>query len=451
MENTNFSMPNKHYFKEQVMRIRSNYKTIIQIPIIFLLLFSGFSVSYAQVEDEQNKVIREKAIRVFLDMRGRWTEHIKREIPFINYVRDRKQAQVYLMQTRRSTGANGSEYTIALIGQQEFKSVNDTLIYVSKASDSDEMTRSNIIKVIKIGLMRYVEKTPLAEYISIDYKLQTQVEEVVDKWNYWVFSTRFSYDMSTRSSKDDFEIDGSFSADRVTSDLRTSLYISSNYENEKYKFSSGEIYTSISRSQNFHGMLVKSINQHWSVGGYLSANSSYYRNTKFAGEVAPALEYNVFPYSVSTRREFRFLYKAVYRNIYYEEETIYSKMHENLFYESLSASFELKERWGSLWANLEGSHYFHDFNKFSFDISCNMNLRLFEGFSMDMSAGYSAIRDQLALRKGGATETEIFLHQKEIANNYRMYAEIGFRYTFGSIYSNVVNPRFGGRGRRGRH
>ncbi|MEA1875631.1 MAG: hypothetical protein U9N86_02090 [Bacteroidota bacterium] len=432
------------------MRIKSNYKTAILISIISLLLFPGFSVSYAQVEDDQNAMIREKAIKVFLDMRGRWTEHIKSEIPFINYVRDRKQAQVYIMQTSRSTGANGSEYTIALIGQKEFESVNDTLIYISKASDTDEMTRSEIIKVLKRGLMRYVGKTPLAEYITIDYKISTEPAEVIDKWNYWVFSSRFSYDMSARSSRDDFEIDGSFSADRVTPELKTSFYLGSNYEKRKYKFSSGETYTSISRSQNFRGMIVKSINNHLSVGGYTSANSSYYSNTKFAFELAPAIEYNIFPYSVSTRREFRFLYKAAYRNIYYEEETIYLKTHENLFSESLSASFELKERWGSLRANLEGSHFFHDFSKFSFDISGYMNLRIFEGFSMDISAGYSAIRDQLALRKGGATETEIFLHQKEIANNYRMYADIGFRYTFGSIYSNVVNPRFGG-GRRGRH
>ncbi len=443
------------------MRTKNIYKSTILISFIVLLLFSGLSVSYAQmgeaqvkdiqleeVDDEINKFLRENAIKVFLDMRGGWTEHIKREIPFINYVRDRKQAQVYIMETRRSTGAKGSEYTITLIGQKEFKSINDTLVYVSKATDTDVMTRSNVIKAIKKGLMRYVEKSPLAEFITIKYNLKSKPTDVIDKWNYWVFSTRLSSDMSKRSTRDEYELDGSFSADRVTPELKTSFYLSSEYDHKKYIFSDSTTYTSISKSQNFSGLIVKSLNQHWSVGAYTSARSSYYSNTKFSAEFAPALEFNVFPYSVSTRREFRFLYKASYRNIYYEEETIYSKMHENLFYESLSASFQLKERWGSLWGSLEGSHYFHDVSKFSLSVSGSMNVRLFEGFSMDIKAGYSAIRNQLALRKGGATETEIFLHQKEIANNYRLYADIGFRYTFGSIYSNVVNPRFGNGRRR---
>lgn len=425
-----------------------NYRSSIFISIFCFLVFINIPVSFAQEEGKQNQLLREKAIKVFLDMRGNRAEHIKREITFINYVRDRKQAQVYIMETRRSTGAGGSEYTITLIGQQEFQSVNDTLIYISKASDTDEMTRSDIVKVLKIGLMRYVEKTPLAKYISLSYKLPSRPTDVIDKWNYWVFSTRFSYDFSKRASRDEFSIDGSFSADKITPEFKTSLYLNSDYEKEKYKFSNGETYINISRSQRFNGMLVKSLGAHWSVGGYASVNSSYYSNTKLAFEFAPAVEFNVFPYSVSTRREFRFLYKAAYKNISYEEETIYFKTHEDLFYESLAISFELKERWGSLWSSVESSHYFHDFSKLNFDFSCNLNLRLFEGFSLDIRCGYSAIRDQLSLRKGGATETEIFLHQKEIADNYRIYADIGFRYTFGSIYSNVVNPRFGGGDRR---
>ncbi|MCD6332914.1 MAG: hypothetical protein J7L89_06540 [Bacteroidales bacterium] len=383
-------------------------------------------------------------------MRGNRAEHIKREITFINYVRDRKQAQLYIMETRQSTGAKGSEYTITLIGQQEFESINDTIVYISKASDTDEMVRDKLVKLLKHGLMRYVEKTPLADYITLSYNYKSKPTDVIDKWDYWVFSTRFNYDMSKRSSRNEFSINGSFSADRVTPELKTSFYIGSDYDREKYIFSSGETYTSISRSHRLTGLIVKSIGEHWSVGGFSSINSSYYSNTKFAFEIAPAFEFNIFPYSVSTRREFRLLYKAAYRNVYYEEETIYFKTHENLFYESLSASFQLKERWGSLWASMEGSHYFHDFSKLNLDFSCNLNLRLFEGLSMDIRGGYSAIRDQLALRKGGATETEIFLHQKEIAENYRLSTEIGFRYTFGSIYSNVVNPRFGNGGRHHR-
>lgn len=53
------------------------------------------------------------------------------------------------------------------------------------------------------------------------------------------------------------------------------------------------------------------------------------------------------------------------------------------------------------------------------------------------------VRDQLSLSNEGATEEEVLLHRKEIATDYDYRFSIGFRYTFGSIYSNVVNPRFG--------
>jgi len=216
------------------------------LSVFSLFIFCNNSTVNAQEEGAHEKLLREKAIKVFLDMRGNRAEYIKREVPYINYVRDRKQAQLYIMETRQSTGAGGSEYTITLIGQQGFQSVNDTLKYISKASDTDDMTRSGIVKILKIGLMRYVEKTPLVDYITTTYQLKSNPTDVIDKWNYWVFSTRFNYEINKRESRDVASLDGSFSADRVTPELKTSLYVNSEYEKEKYKFSNGKTYTSIS-------------------------------------------------------------------------------------------------------------------------------------------------------------------------------------------------------------
>jgi len=59
------------------------------------------------------------------------------------------------------------------------------------------------------------------------------------------------------------------------------------------------------------------------------------------------------------------------------------------------------------------------------------------------TGGGSRIHDQLGLPKRGATEEEVLLHRREIATQYSFHAGFGLNYTFGSIYSNVVNPRFG--------
>lgn len=347
----------------------------------------GKAISQEREEANQN-LLQEKATKVFLDVSRRFNEYIKTEIPFVNYVRDRKQAQVYIMMTDERTGAGGNEYTIKLIGQKDFEGVNDTLRVVSRQMDTEEMTRSDIVKVLKKGLIRYIEKTPLAEYIDISYRQVTKPTDVIDKWDYWVFNIRFDPRISGESFQREYSFDASFSADRVTPDLKIGLSASYDYENDKYKFEDEEesggdewdIY--ISDSKEFRGLVVKSLSDKWSMGGFGSITTSTYRNIHLAYEVAPVIEFNVFPYSDYVRREFRFLYKVAFKNVKYGEETIYEKMKEVLFYESLTATFELKERWGSLRSTLEGSHYFHDFSKNKIDFSTNLNLRLFEGFSL---------------------------------------------------------------------
>ena len=122
-------------------------------------------------------------------------------------------------------------------------------------------------------------------------------------------------------------------------------------------------------------------------------------------------------------------------------------MKESLFDENLSATFELKERWGSVRTTLEGSNYFHDFNKNRLELFSDINIRIVEGLSLDLYGSITMLRDQLSLPKESATEEEVLLHQRQLATDYDYYTSIGLRYTFGSIYSNVVNPRFGGRRR----
>jgi len=412
------------------------------IRYLFLLGIGVFIPAASHAHIQENSLLQDKAVKVYLDVKQKNETYIKDEIPFVNYVRDRKLAQVYIMMTDQETGAGGKEYTIKLIGQTNFEGVNDTLKYVSKQMDTEEMIRSEMVKILKKGLIRYVEKTPLSEYITVSYKSITKPTDVIDKWDNWVFNTQLKTDVGGEKRKKDAEFEGSFYADRVTPDLKVSLGISGHYERNKFQTTEGW-YTSISRSKNFQGLIVKSLSQHCSAGLYGSVNASTFSNTKFYAEIAPAVELDVFPYSDYTHREFRFLYKMAYNNIQYEEETIYEKMREPLFYESLSATFELKERWGSLQSTLVGSHYLHDFNKNRAQFNTNINLRLFEGFSLDIKGSVSRIHDQLSLAREDATDEEILLHRKQIATSYNYKLEMGFRFTFGSIYSNVVNPRFG--------
>ncbi|MFC1562988.1 hypothetical protein ACFL4Z_02955 [candidate division KSB1 bacterium] len=406
-----------------------------------MICFFSVSHSYSQEIESDSTLFREDATKVYLDVTRRYQDYIKREVTFVNYVRDRKQAQVYILLTTQKTGSNGIEHTMTFIGQENFSGDNDTLRYVSNQTDTDEIRRRGIVRVFKIGLMRYVSKTPLADYINIDFRKRADPTAVVDKWDYWVFNINTNNRVEVEEKKNSFSIRGSFNVDRVTPYWKMSFWYSTNYSESNYEFDDGPV-SSFSRTQSFQNLIVKSLGEHWSVGGYCSFHSSTYANNKFSFNVAPAIEFDVFPYSESTRREFRFLYKLGRRKINYIEETIYNKTSESLFNQSLAAIYEIKERWGSISSTLEASNYFHDFGKNRLELYSNVSLRLFEGLSLTLRGNVTRIRDQLSLPIKEATEEEILLRRKQLATGYDISFSFGFRFTFGSIYSNVVNPRF---------
>jgi hypothetical protein len=160
----------------------------------------------------------------------------------------------------------------------------------------------------------------------------------------------------------------------------------------------------------------------------------------------PGIEYDIYPYSESTRRQLRLLYKVGYNYVNYFDTTIYDKTKENLWLHSLVAAYEVVQKWGSINVSLGYSNYFHDWSKNNLSLNGFIDLRIAKGLSVNFGGGASLIHDQLGLVKGGATTEEVLLRRKELATQFQYFTMFGFSYTFGSIYNNVVNPRFGNSG-----
>ncbi|MEO7823036.1 MAG: hypothetical protein ABIS15_05470, partial [Gemmatimonadaceae bacterium] len=72
------------------------------------------------------------------------------------------------------------------------------------------------------------------------------------------------------------------------------------------------------------------------------------------------------------------------------------------------------------------------------------DLRLFKGLSLFFFGQGSIIRDQLYLRRGNLSDTERLLRLRQLATSYSYFANVGLSYSFGSIFNNIVNSRFGG-------
>jgi hypothetical protein len=75
-------------------------------------------------------------IRVFLDCEDCFADFLRSEITFVDYVRDRAEADVHLLITRITTGSGGREYTAEFIGSGRFDGTTRTLKANTTTSDS---------------------------------------------------------------------------------------------------------------------------------------------------------------------------------------------------------------------------------------------------------------------------------------------------------------------------
>jgi hypothetical protein len=56
------------------------------------------------------------------------------------------------------------------------------------------------------------------------------------------------------------------------------------------------------------------------------------------------------------------------------------------------------------------------------------------------------VHNQLSIPKGNYFIEDVLLERAELETQFTYFASIGFSYSFGSIYNNIVNPRFSGGG-----
>lgn len=385
-----------------------------------------------------------KPIRMFLDCSPDChQDYVKTELTSFDYVRDKELANIHLLITSEAAGNGGQRVTLTYIGLNEFSGLTDTTSFGTQPTDTEDVIRQRLVRNIKAGTVRYAARTPLAENMEISFAesaVQTPPEE--DPWNSWVFNTDLSFELNGQKSTDDTKFAGALSANRVTDEWKIRLGLSGSYAENVYSFKE-ETYKSIARSEYLTGLGVMSLDDHWSAGSYFSLSSSTYDNTRLFLTVAPAIEYNFFPYSESTRRECRVLYRIGLNRFNYFSETIFYRTDETIGGHSLSFVFGLNEPWGRASIRLAGSQYLNDLSKNRFEFAGDLSVRVIEGLSFRVYGVVSLIHDQISLPALGATQEEILLQRRELATTYSYYTGFGISYTFGSIFTNIVNPRFG--------
>lgn len=414
--------------------------TQILLLVLILLPESGWG------QTTSIDTTRRGAVKIFLDCNECDMNYIRQEIPYINYVRDVREAQVYILETNQNAGSGGNQFTFTFQGQGEFRGMNDTLVFTSSPDQTSTIIREKRTKMLKMGLMQYVAQTPLFNEIEIIHNGALAQEEVVDKWNNWVIELATEPQYQSEEAKKRLELRNSINISKVTSDIKLEIEMDQYYNREKFienlSTDSASTNTYITSEKGMNLLFVKSLGEHWSAGLKWTLGSSTRENFDFRTNFLPSVEYDIYPYSEATYRQLRILYSAGYRFNNYVDTTIFNSAKEGMAMQMLNVAFQIQKKWGEINLSLVGSNYFRDFSKNRLELYTYINIRIFKGLSVRIDGGIAHINDQLNLKKGDVSEAERLLQLREIATKYRIQGGIELTYTFGSIFNNVVNPRF---------
>lgn len=436
----------KYNFSFLMTFVNKPQKIIMTNRLIITIYAIVFSTLLFSQSVDTTDISRDQALNIYIDCHRCDQQYFKEHFTIVNYVRDRKESDVHIIITEMRTGSGGTEYSLQFIGRNEFITLVDTLTFSLPPDETEDEERTSLLKSIQFGLVPYILKTPYADKLVLSIDSDEEIEEEVDPWKNWVFRVSANGWGRVEKSYTSFDIYSGVNIQKVTPDIKIELNAYINYDESKYRLYEDDslVYSNdtYQSSYRFSSLLTKSIGDHWGVGGFFNIRNSTYQNLELKVNLNPAIEYNVFSYEDASSKQLRFLYSVGYSHFNYIDTTIYDKTAEGLFNQELRIMFKYVDDWGSIDASLMGSNYLNDFSLYYLSAFIGTEIRIVKGLSFDLYSGIDIPRNQIGLRKEATTAEDVLTRQHEMLTNYNLFANVGLSYTFGSIYNNVVNPRF---------
>ncbi len=392
------------------------------------------------------------ALQVFLDCHSFHCDfdHVRREITFVSWVRDRADAGVHVLVTQQQTGGGGAEITLAFIGLRAHAGKADTLRYFTSQTDTQAEARDGLTQQLALGLVRYAAGTDAGRDLRVVHRpagLTTPPQAGLqqhDPWNYWAFRVSLNGSLDGEATQSGYAVRGSASANRTTESLKLEFGVFGRYSRDEFELDDSTTFINISENYSADLLSVWSLNDHWSAGLSADLDRSTRSNTDLAVSGGPAIEYNIFPYQESTRKKLTLLYTLEVAAFDFDEITVDSLLSEIHPRHRLEVGASVTQPWGSIFGSVSGTQYLHDLAAHRIDTFAGANIRIFRGLDFNMFGSLSRIKDQFFLPAAGLTTEEILVRRRQRETDYRFDISIGFSYRFGSKFNNVVNPRMGG-------
>lgn len=382
---------------------------------------------------------------VYLDCSSCDVTYIRTNITFVNYVRDQDDASIYLNITDQRTGGGGREYTLIFSEIGPTNGRIDTLRYSSSSSDTNDEQRIGLNRHIKIGLIPYVTQTLAIRNLDIFYdtpEVTEDTEEIEDPWDNWIFDVNLRSNMSGEASEFNFGLYSGLEAERTTHIWKIRGRIRGEIRRRNVELTNRTL--NVNRDWgDYWGMAGYSISDHATIALFSSARFSKPNNIALESYIAPAIEYNFFPYDEFQQRRFVVQYQVTPSYRRYFNTTVFLKDSELIMNHELSSRLRYDQRWGRIDIRMSGMHFFHDSSINRFEVNPSFNIRIIRGLSVSLSGRYRIINDQLSLEaQVDPSDPDNIIRGTQRPTSYDYSISFGLSYTFGSIYNNIVNSRF---------
>jgi hypothetical protein len=393
-------------------------------------------------------------LRVALDCYDCFSQFVREEIDWVDFVRRPEDADVQVLSSDQNTGGGGRQVVLRFVGRGTFAGVDEELRVTSEPGATEDERRRAIVDVVRIGLLDYLAREGRTDDLAVEVEAQPAPAGTAgrdDPWNLWVFSVHGDGRREGEASSQEWHASFDTTADRVTDRWKLSFGLHVDEQGERYDIDDdgggdgdgADVLHVRRHERSFEWFVARSVNAHVSIGLDGDLERSTYDNIAHRVRVAPAIEFNVFPYAQYATRQLRIEYSIGARHAAYDETTIYGKTEETLGRHELSATLDQRQPWGTLNARVEWSQYLHDLSLTHLQVRGGASVRIARGLSFDANAQAERIHDQISLPQRGATPEEILLQLRELQSNYHFRFSVGITYTFGSIFNAIVNPRFG--------
>src|SRR5688500_15359032 len=384
-------------------------------------------------------------LRVYLEC-DCFQEYVRDQLGWVDVVRQPQDADVHVLSSSRETGGSGRELVLRFVGRGRFDATDTELRVGSQADETENARRSQVLRDMTVGLLGYLARESLPAGLDVTVggadAAQAAAAPLQDPWNLWVFSVSTGTSFEAEEANRELEWDVNATADRVTDEWKISFGGRLDEQRQTFDLDEDDALEVSRTERGFEGFVARGLGPHWSVGLDGEVESSTFDNTRLSADIAPAVEFSIFPYRDYATRQFVVQYSAGIQHAKYTEVTLFDELEETRPRHELSADLNQRQPWGTIEAGIEWSQYLHDAARYRIEVDAELSLRVVRGLSVNVEGNASRIRDQLSLPRRSATPEEVLLQLRQLQSGYELGFSVGVSYSFGSLFNNVVNPRF---------